>query len=157
MNFNFKNHYLLGLALAFLVLICSGLILWTQFHISESESVLGLEKSFWINLHAWSSVATLLFLVYHLIERWSWIKNFIFKIPQKQTRKIKLLKRNSIALSMFFFISLSSGYIAWLSDADCIFCEASHDKSGLILIILIGFHIIRNKYLNPRFFNFKNR
>ncbi len=149
-----KNIQLLLNLVATLALISSGLVLMTYATGDATAETAGMSKEQWLRLHQVVASVLVLFILLHLYERRSrWMQ--YFKTKKDSSHATKQIKRNSLALMLITLLSVLSGFAAWFAPDGCTVCSGIHDKSGLVFIVLTGFHLIRNTYLRPAYFHFR--
>lgn len=149
-----KNISLLIQSFVFIILLGTGMILMSYSLEPNELLVFEIAQTKWLAIHHLCAVLSVLLIAMHLWERRMWIKNVMFSKAKKSLKQRKI-KRNAVALILFYFLSLSTGMTSWLWLENCEICLGIHDKSGLIVIAIIGFHLIRNTYLRSKYFQFK--
>jgi len=150
---NKSNHnFIIDIILFFngILLSFSGLIISAKYH---AEHLPKDVKYFIFNYYSWSffhkvmSVVCFFLVCYHLYLHKTWVlKNLISR---------DTVKKKSIFPIIVFFIGALTGFIPWIISMSIIFSEnihlrrtiiEIHDKLGIILIILLIFHLTQKYF-----------
>ena len=138
----------LGLLLAGIVMVFSGLTIQVKYHMDHGESTEASLTAFrldyysWSDIHKVSIICVTSLMIIHFIFHWKWYKTVIRK---------KLFGKNQqvIVLSVLFILVAVTGYIPWLIHMTGgenmireLFIEI-HDKIALILFVYLILHVTK--------------
>lgn len=148
-----NNLILLSGFLLFTIVIITGLVLLFRFDHHRGGVFLFLNKHVWSVLHNWCSVGCMVPVSTHLVLKRKWISRNILSGKAKITdRSLILRRRNDIWLFVLFILCALTGLVPWILDVRCHACHVLHDKFGIVLIVIIAFHLFRHRYPSYRFF-----
>jgi hypothetical protein len=137
-----KNNYYLDIAilLPFLLLLFTGIIM-LMYHTGKPylETTLGIDGDFWLNIHIFFAVISLVMISIHLYLHLNWFKKlFTGKL------KNKYWVRNLILVVIFSLTFLTSFIpLLFLSKSNtATMMLGLHNKIGLVLIIFFVIHLL---------------
>lgn len=126
----------------------SGFLIQFSYHIGRhgeidfNKTVLNINYWGWSNIHKITITILSAFMIFHIVQHWTWYKTVIKK---------KLIAKNKqvIILSTVFIFVAITGYIPWIIDvtgnnemAGRFFLEI-HDKLTIILSALLILHVAK--------------
>ncbi|WP_372755867.1 DUF4405 domain-containing protein [Labilibaculum sp.] len=135
-----RNYYVdIAAFLPFLMLLITGMIL-LPYHAGKvySETILGQDRSFWLETHIVFAFTSLVLIVIHFSLHLSWFKNLF-----SGEKKNKYWVRNLILLLLFLATTLTSiipFFLASESKSVSVLLGI-HNKFGLLLIVFIAIHL----------------
>jgi len=138
----------LGLFIAGLFTIFSGMLIQTQYHIgnhgniSLTDTVLGIHYSGWSGIHKLSIVVLSFLMIFHFLLHWKWYKAIV-------TKRILHKNKEVITLTIVFTLVALTGFIPWVIDG----LEGSqlmrkafmeiHDKLAIVLSVYLILHVVK--------------
>lgn len=139
------NFYINLMALVpFLVLIATGHILQTEYHmhhLPEGALIMGLGRHGWLTLHELSAVISLACILHHCAHHWK----FIVTVTKKKLYRKKMSSGIvSYILFLVFIATALTAFVSWIfleGRARHMLVEV-HDKLALLLTLVFAVHLI---------------
>lgn len=148
-----KNLILLLTFLSFLIMAICGLLLFFVYQESAFIEVLGMKKNAWLNIHMIAATSTVILVFYHVALRWEWVENIILRKDKSKQDKVTVGKRRNIMwLLIFFSLSFSTGFLNYILEGECLFCEEYHSWIGLVLVLIFIMHMIKHSFPSKKYF-----
>lgn len=128
--------------------VFSGFLIQFSYHMGHhggivfNKMVLDANYSEWTVIHKISIVLLSVFMIFHMVQHWTWYKTIIKKNLIKKNKQVFIL-------TTIFVLVAITGYISWIIDLTLndqttrkIFMEI-HDKLTIILFIFLILHIAK--------------
>lgn len=99
--------------IASFVTFATGFVLLTHLHAGSSAfatSALGVDKLVWLNVHRFSALVVVLFVVVHVGLHW---RVFRRRFVNFVTRTLKRAKRADLVMYVAFFLTTLTSLVAW--------------------------------------------
>lgn len=147
-----KNLILLLTFFSFLLMAITGSLMFFIYQDSAFIEVLGMKKNGWLTIHMIAAATTSIFVFYHVAMRWEWIENVIFrKVKEKPTSAIrKKIIINSLMM-IVYSLSLSTGFLNYLLEGECLICEEYHGTIGIVSISVFLLHMIIHSFPSKKY------
>lgn len=141
------DHLIRLLLLASLLVMATGLLLFTQFHIgpgAHATALAGISKAWWRDMHRAAAVLFLITLVHHLHIHWRPIRLLFTRLPRI---------RGQLAMTLLSGVVIMTGLSAWFLFPAHHYLHAPHSArhtcidihniSGLVLLVGSLLHLGR--------------
>ncbi len=131
-----------------LLAVFSGFLIQFSYHMGQhgtidvNKMVLDVNYSGWTAIHKISILLLSVFMIFHIVQHWTWYKTILKKNLITKNKQV-------IILTMVFIIVAITGYIPWIIDLTVndqttrkIFMEI-HDKLTIILFVFLTLHVAK--------------
>lgn len=144
------NRFLINIGLLFtgFLAVYSGFLIQFSYHMGQhgeidfNKMVLDVNYSGWSNIHKISILLLSVFIIFHIVQHWTWYKTIITKNLIAKNKQVFILT------TVFIFVAIT-GYLPWIIDLTVndettrkFFLEI-HDKLTLILFVFLTLHVAK--------------
>jgi len=137
-----------GALLTGITTVFSGFLIQFGYHVGEhgtiatNKMILNIDYEGWTDIHKISILLLSVFMIFHIIQHWTWYKTIIKKNLITKNKQVFILT------TLFILVAIT-GYIPWIIDLSGndqttrkIFLEI-HDKLTIILFIFLILHLTK--------------